>query len=398
MNIVYYIEVVLLVYFGAAVLYTLLPSVAGRLRRPPAPLPSASQYHKIAILVPAYREDDVIVPVAKRLLKQDYPSEYFDVVVIADSLQPETLARLEALPIKLVIAQFEQSTKTKSLVLALRSFPDTYDLALISDADNIMEDAFLRKINNAYSAGYRAIQGRRVAKNLNTPFAVLDATSEIINNHIYRRGFNALGLSSSLIGSGMAFHYPTLLRCLEQIDAVGGFDRVLQLFMIDEGHYILYLQEALIYDEKVENSQAFTNQRRRWMSSQFVYLGRYFGKGMKALFRGNLDYFNASVLYNLFLPRIINLGILFTLTALALMFPITPINPWIWVALFSLNILSLVIAIPASFYGEKLLKALWSLPRVFLIMFSLLFKLKGADKKFIHTKHTRADVDDNINY
>ena len=269
MNLLYWIEIILLVYFGAAVLYTLLPSVAGRLARTPTPPPPSSTFNKIAVLVPAYREDEVIIPVAKKMLTQQYPPEYYDVVVIADSLQDETVAQLRTLPIKVLVAQFEKSTKTKSLVYALQSFRGEYDIALISDADNIMEGAFLRKVNDAYNAGHQAIQGRRVAKNLNTPFAVLDATSEIINNHIYRQGFNALGLSSSLVGSGMAFNYADLLHCLEQIDAVGGFDRVLQLFMIAKRHYILYLRNALIYDEKVENSQAFTNQRRRWIASQF---------------------------------------------------------------------------------------------------------------------------------
>ena len=119
---------------------------------------------------------------------------------------------------------------------------------------------------------------------------------------------------------------------------------------------------------------------------------------MHALLKGNFDYFNASVLYNVFLPRIINLGLLSIVTVAALIFPFMSINSWIWVALFSLNALSLVIAIPGSFFSEKLFKALLSLPRVFFIMFSLLFRLKGADKKFIHTKHTRSDVDDNVSY
>jgi hypothetical protein len=33
------------------------------------------------------------------------------------------------------------------------------------------------------------------------------------------------------------------------------------------------------------------------------------------------------------------------------------------------------------------LKAIFSLPRAFLLMFGSLFKLKGANKKFIHTVH-----------
>ena len=400
MNIVYIIENILFVYFGLAVLYTLLPSVAGKvLKSRLLPITASEKANRIAILIPAYKEDSVIIPVAKKLLEQNYSSDVFDVVVIADSLKEQTLQALEALPIQLIIVEFEKSTKTKSLVYALQSLKASYDIALVCDADNIMEVDFLQKINQAYNSGYHAIQGRRVAKNLNTPFAVLDATSEIINNHIYRKGYNALGLSASLIGSGMAFKYDDLLDCLKKIDAVGGFDRVLQLYLIEKGHRILYLENAVIFDEKVENSKAFTNQRRRWIASQFIYLRKYFRKGMAALFAGNFDYFNASVLYNIFLPRIINLGLLFLITASSFMVSnLLPVHPWLWAALLFLFLLSLVIAIPMKFFNSKLLNALLSLPQVFFIMFTLLFKLKGADKRFIHTEHTRADVDDNITY
>ena len=399
MSFIFIFEIILLVYFSLAVLYTLIPSVAGKFIKLPLPVAKSEKLNKIVVLIPAYKEDNVIIPITKRLLQQQYPSEHFDVAVIADSLKEETLRSLSDLPIKLIMVQFEKSTKTKSLVYALQSLKEPYDIALVCDADNIMEDTFLQKINNAYNAGHQSIQGRRVAKNLNTPFAVLDATSEIINNHIYRKGYNALGLSSSLIGSGMAFNYVDLLDCLEQIDAVGGFDRVLQLYLIEKGHRILYLEDALVFDEKVENSKAFTNQRKRWIASQFVYLRKYFAKGIKFLLSGNLDYFNASVLYNIFLPRIINLGLLFILTALSFVLSdLLWINSWVWAALLFFNVVSLVVAIPKSFFNGKLLNALLSLPQVFFIMFTLLFKLKGADKKFIHTEHTKADIDDNITY
>lgn len=395
------VEIILAIYFILAVLYSLIPSMAGKIAFKPYVLPAQrlEKTNRIAVLIPAYKEDSVIVAVAQRLLTQQYSSDYYDVVVIADSLKEETLALLRDLPIELLIVEFEKSTKTKSLVFALQSLKKKYDIALICDADNIMEDNFLSKINQAYNAGHRAIQGRRVAKNLNTPFAVLDATSEIINNHIYRKGYNALKLSSSLVGSGMAFNYSDLLDCLQQIDAVGGFDRVLQLYLIDKGHRILYLENAIIFDEKVDNSKAFTNQRKRWIASQYIYLRRYFGKGMKAFFSGNFDYFNASVLYNIFLPRIVNLGLLFIITILSFFISqVLTISPWFWVVLLLLNLFSLGVAIPKSFFTGKLFNALLSLPHVFFIMFLLLFKLRGADKKFIHTEHSKGDIDDSIPY
>ena len=77
--------------------------------------------------------------------------------------------------------------------------------------------------------GAKAIQGRRVAKNLDTSYAILDACSEGINNHLFRKGANGCGMSASIIGSGMAMEYDTVKNILSKVEATGGFDKILQL-------------------------------------------------------------------------------------------------------------------------------------------------------------------------
>ncbi|MFT5875817.1 MAG: hypothetical protein ACI8WT_004815 [Clostridium sp.] len=44
-------------------------------------------------------------------------------------------------------------------------------------------------------------------------------------------------------------------------------------------------------------------------------------------------------------------------------------------------------AIPIKFYTAATLRAILTLPKAFFLMFLSLFKLKGANKKFIHTEH-----------
>ena len=111
---------------------------------------------------------------------------------------------------------------------------------------------------------------------MDTPFAILDASSEAINNHIFRKGLNGLGLSCAVIGSGMAFRFNILKRILKGISATGGFDKVLQLQLVSENEFILFLDSAVVFDEKIDNSKGFYQQRKRWVSSQFVYLKKYF--------------------------------------------------------------------------------------------------------------------------
>ena len=82
-----------------------------------------------------------------------------------------------------------------------------------------------------------------MAKNLDTPLARLDALSEAVNNHVFRRGHAALGLSAALIGSGMAFDYALFAELMAQAEAVGGFDKELELTLTRRGIRIAYAPE-----------------------------------------------------------------------------------------------------------------------------------------------------------
>ena len=93
---------------------------------------------KMAVLIPGYKEDAVILDVARKALQQDYPPSLYDVVVIADSFQKDTLERLSHLPIKVIEVSFEKSTKSKALNKAMANLSDSYDVAVVLDADNIM--------------------------------------------------------------------------------------------------------------------------------------------------------------------------------------------------------------------------------------------------------------------
>jgi cellulose synthase/poly-beta-1,6-N-acetylglucosamine synthase-like glycosyltransferase len=393
-----FIEIIILFYFLYSVFYTLGFSIAGNLRtKSPAVIVEKEKLNSIAVLIPAYKEDAVIKHIAIEALKQEYPANFFDVVVIADSLEESTLQKLRELPLKVIKVKFDKSTKVKSLNRAFAELPDDYDLALILDADNIMEPDFLRKINSTYNNGHRVIQGRRVAKNLNTSFAILDALSEVINNHIYRKGHHALGFSSSLIGSGMAFDYSLLKKTMGSMDSIGGFDRELELKLLRQGHKAIYLKDAIVYDEKVEKPKVFANQRRRWISSQYVYLKKYFINGISSLLKGDLVYFNSSILRNIQLPRLLNLGFLAGLAlATSLISELVNIAPVVWWTLLVIYGLSFIIAIPLSFYSKSFFKAIANLPVAFVLMLLSLLKFKGANSTFIHTPHSNLKVQPEI--
>ena len=396
------LEYILFVYLFFATLYIFVYSVAGLFYKQKQK-PDVAKLRKFAVLIPGYKEDAVIVDVARKATQQDYPKDRFEVIVIADSFKKETLEALRKLPIRVVEVVFEVSKKSKALNKCMEVIGDEYDIAFVLDADNIMEKDVLKKINAAFDRGFDAVQGHRTAKNLNADFAILDALSEEINNHIFRKGHRVLGISSALIGSGMGLDYALFKNTMATVDSVGE-DKEVELKIIKNNHTIEYVHDAIIYDEKTQESSNFVNQRRRWIAAQLDYFRNYFPDGLAALItKGNFDYFD-KVLQMVQPPRILLSGILFILSVLygivyflpypALQQYFAPGFYW-WLGLFIATALALLFAIPRKFYNKRTFKALMSLPKGFVLMFVSLLKVKGATEKFLHTEHSHTDIKHN---
>jgi cellulose synthase/poly-beta-1,6-N-acetylglucosamine synthase-like glycosyltransferase len=392
------VQIILLIPLILAVLYILIYSFAGLFYRQGS-YPVNPKFKKIAVLIPGYKEDEVIIEVAQEALKQDYPHPYYDVVIIADSFQPETITMLQQLPIKVIEVKFEKSTKSKALNKAMEQLPDEYEIALVLDADNVMAPDFLTKINAAFERDFAAVQGHRMAKNLDTSLAILDAISEEINNHIFRKGHRVLGLSSAIIGSGMAFRYNFFRQLMLQVTAIGGFDKEIELKMLKEGHRIDYLDDAAVFDEKVQKAEVFSNQRRRWLSAQLIYFRRDIASALKALvLRGNVDYFDKAIQF-IQPPRVLLLGVMLLVAPFFMIINMLMQYPAAYTAVWGGTLLGCILAfffsVPLQFYSLSTLKAVGSLPRGMLLMLGSLLRIRGANKQFIHTKHSATKLDVN---
>ena len=58
-----------------------------------------------------------------------------------------------------------------------------------------------------------------------------------------------------------------------------------------------------------------------------------------------------------------------------------------YAGLWLITVSAILFSVPGKYYSLDTLKALKALPGAFMIMFSLLFRLRGADRSFIHTPH-----------
>ncbi|MBD1391853.1 glycosyltransferase [Mucilaginibacter glaciei] len=377
---------IVFIYMAIYSLYLFVFSVVGRFIIVKAP-PVAASFSKFVIYICAYKEDEIVLNSAAHALTIDYPKDKFHFCVIADSMKPDTIDKLKAMPLQVVEVVFESSTKSKALHAAIAATHQDFDAAVVFDIDNIAAPDYLRHINNYLHAGNRVIQGHRVAKNTETPVAILDAISEEVNNHIFRKGQRVFNLSAAIIGSGMALEYKLFKDTMAQIDAVGGFDKEMGLVLTRQKIHVAYADAALVYDEKVSNPEVFKKQRRRWLSAQFNLLKTYGSTGFTELFKnGNFDYFN-EIYQTAILPRILMLGLMPFMLLIALLTPGIGPSWQMWLTATILCYIGILIAVPAQFFNGKLLGAVLKIPLIFFSMLALLFKLKGANKKFIHTPH-----------
>ncbi len=372
---------VFLLYFTLSAIYLITFAIFGHFYKNMKYPENTDRYRKIGILVPAYKEDNVILGVAEFALKQEYPN--FELVIIADSFKVETLEKLKKLPLTLLEIINDKRTKANAINMALNQLPTDYEIILILDGDNIIQDRdFLTKINKTFSTGRKIVQGHRTAKNFNTNFALLDAISEEINNHIFRKGHRAIGLSSALIGSAMAFDYSLFKKYMKEIKT-SGEDKELEFNFLKDGYYFEYLDDAIVLDEKTQKSDAFVKQRSRWLANQFLQAQLHFFISIKSLFKGNIDFFDKA-LQHFLLPRILLLGTSFLISLILLIFNYT--FAYLWVICFILILLSLLISVPSKFINLNTLKALLSLPKGYISMIMSMLNMKGATKNFVVTE------------
>ena len=378
----YIFEYICWILASVAVAYPLIYSLASLGTRK-SYYPTANKQHKFAILFPAYKEDRVILPVVESFLQQHYPQELYKVIIISDHMQETTNERLAQLPITLLKANYENSSKAKALNFAMDHFGrDEFDAVVILDADNIVDTNFLLEINKVFDAGVQAIQAHRTAKNRNTDIAVLDGLSEEVNNSIFRRGHVRLGISSALIGSGMIFNYQWFHDNVKHLVTTGE-DKELEVLLLKQRIFIEFLDEVYVYDEKTQGEKGFYNQRRRWLATQFAQWGRVFKDLPRAILSGNIDYSDKLIQWML-PPRLILFG------GIIVMGSIMQIIDWPlalkWWALFLIMGVTLCLAIPDKLVDDRFKKSINKLPLLFIMMVVNLFRMKGMNKKFVNTE------------
>ncbi|MBP1542432.1 MAG: glycosyltransferase family 2 protein [Prevotella sp.] len=393
---IHVVEILIWLLLAASGLYILFFALVSTLwKKPVSPLAAYLEEHiramrgnrhfNFLVLYPAYNEDRVIVNSVKTFLSQYYPYKNFHVAVISDHMQPETNAQLSKLPITLLQPVFEKSSKAKAMQYAMDHIKGDYDFVVILDADNVVNPDFLEKLHEVCIKGYKAIQCHRCAKNNNNDIAVLDGVSEEINNTIFRKGHNRIGLSSALIGSGMCFDYKWFRENVYKLSTAGE-DRELESLLLQQKIHIRYEENIPVFDEKVSNKDNFQKQRLRWMTAQIQSLIRMLPYIPKAIVTGNIDFIDKTVQQAL-IPRSMLVVLSFAMAILITLLS----REWClkWWLLFGFICISLYVSTPRQLRNHSVFGKILTLPQMVWKMILNILKIDHKNTEFLHTTHDK---------
>lgn len=240
--------------------------------------------NKFAILIASRNEEDVIGELVESLKEQDYPKDLYDIIVIPNNCTDKTekVAKKAGATIMKCTVPVKSKGEVLRFAFEKLSKREDIDAYIVFDADNIVKKDFLRHMNNALCDGYRVAQGFRDSKNASDNW--LSGSYSIfywVQNFFFNKARMQMNGSSSINGTGFmikkdvidefGFNTVTLTEDIE-FTAQCAINNV----------KIVFVEDAITYDEQPVNFNASWKQRKRWSAGNLQCLKVYNKKLLEA--------------------------------------------------------------------------------------------------------------------
>ena len=195
-------------------LYQLVVSLCSLVKLKDKPL-KINKQHKFMAIIPAHNEESVVGNLIDSLKKQNYPKELLDIYVIADNCTDNTssLAKEKG---AIVYERFDEEHKTKGYALQwflaqkIEENAD-YDAFCVFDADNIVDENFIKNMNKKLCQGEDVVQGYRDIKNPTDSWVSSGyAIYYWMMNRFYHLARYNLGLSPLINGTGFMVKFDVI--------------------------------------------------------------------------------------------------------------------------------------------------------------------------------------------
>lgn len=337
--------------------------------------------HSFLIVIPAYKEGEILFNTIDAVNQLKYPSELFDIILLNDECNQEVIEKIKG-KIKVIDLELQTHSKIQSLKNVFH-LVENYDFIIILDADNLIHPEFLMNINRAITSETKVIQGLRIPKSLETQNEKLDAVTDFIYNQLDRIVPSKIGLTGTLSGSGFAIKSDIFKKFISRIDTLGGFDKILQSELLLNNIPIQIVTDAYVFDEKVKDTKSYIKQRRRWLYYHFYNSFKYgFNLLLSGISKLNLNQIHLGII-SLRPP----LSMIYVLSFLLFLFALWIEKKLAFILLFLMVIFTLVIL---NFLRQnKVLdfKLILILPILFLNQLFSISKISEARKDSLKTNH-----------
>lgn len=235
--------------------------------------------HRFMLIIPAHNEEAVVGNLVDSLKKLDYPKDLYDIYVIADNSNDNT-AKVAKEAGAIVYERFDEKHKTKGY--ALQWFLQQkieedapYDAFCIFDADNIVDDQFLKVMNKKLCQGEEVVQGYKDIKNpsdtwVSAGYAIFYWTM----HRFYHLARYNIGLSPLMNGTGFMVKFDVIkpegwnTKTLTE-------DIEFSLKRIIKGKRLGWAKDAIVYDEQPVGFKQSWIQRERWTVGHMQCLREY---------------------------------------------------------------------------------------------------------------------------
>ncbi len=220
----------------------------------------------VAVVIPAYNEERVIVQTIASLLACEHPRQ-FEIIVVDDGSSDATyrVAR-EAFADDARVRVFTKANGGKPAALTLGMAQTQAEIVVALDADTVFaRDTISKLVRHFVHPGTGAVAGNAKVGNRINLLTRWQALEYITSQNLDRRAFDVLNCITVVPGAVGAWRR-------ELIERVGGFtdrtlaeDADLTLAIRKLGYAVVYEDAAVALTEAPDTVRGFIRQRYRWM-------------------------------------------------------------------------------------------------------------------------------------
>lgn len=277
-----------------------ITGIIGVILRSRVKIKETNKNNYFAILIAARNEEKVIVNLINSLKRQNYPKDKYEIITIPNNCTDNTEKVAKENGSKIINCTVPTKTKGEVLKFVFNKLKNNkkIDAYVIFDADNVVHPDFLKNMNKHLESGYRVMQGFRATKNAgdNWISGSYNVYYMMQSLFIYR---SRMGLNTSATINGTGFVVKK-----DYIDQYGFDTKTLTEDIEFSGlcslnnERIIYVKDAITYDEHPTKFSTSWKQRKRWSSGTIHCSRLYSFKLLKNFFKkGNFASLDVCLLY-----------------------------------------------------------------------------------------------------